>query len=389
MPIAKKALLASTFCLIFSLLIWGSYLLAFKKDKSGEKPLSFETILEDEDIKEKERDSSEKIILMTEEAVISPTLSADGKKIFYHAKNGGIFEIDLNGKNKKPLAETKLENLEDILWSPDKKTAIFKTKLDQDSTFWLKNLEPLEESSSLEEESQLKNNLDNVAWKGDSKKIFYKFFDPQTKERTLNISDPNGNNWEKISDVSHREMKISDIPQSGNISIWNQPNAFQETSLEIFSLISKEKTVIFKEKFGADYLWDPAGEKILVSHSDSKGGGKVQLATLNRNGGEYKNLGFPTLVSKCVWGKNGITAYCAMPSGIPESSILPNDYLEKKFNTIDTFWRINTQNGEKERIIEPAEIMEKLDAEKMFLNLEESFLFFVNRIDGKLYRLSI
>jgi hypothetical protein len=68
---------------------------------------------------------------------------------------------------------------------------------------------------------------------------------------------------------------------------------------------------------------------------------------------------------------------------------MPNDYQEKKFTTIDTFWKINVANGKKDRIAELSDIKSDYDAANLFLSSGEDTLFFVNRIDGKLYGISL
>ncbi|PJA87018.1 MAG: hypothetical protein CO141_01710 [Candidatus Moranbacteria bacterium CG_4_9_14_3_um_filter_42_9] len=78
-----------------------------------------------------------------------------------------------------------------------------------------------------------------------------------------------------------------------------------------------------------------------------------------------------------------------MPASIPENAIMPNDYYNASFSTDDTFWKVDTQTGEKERIVSLDKITEKLDADTLFLNGDESFLFFVNKKDDKLYRIEL
>jgi hypothetical protein len=74
---------------------------------------------------------------------------------------------------------------------------------------------------------------------------------------------------------------------------------------------------------------------------------------------------------------------------MPNTAVLPNEYNEKKFTSVDTFWKVNVATGEKTRIIETSQISGSFDATKLFLNSDESMLFFANRIDGKLYRLNM
>jgi hypothetical protein len=150
-----------------------------------------------------------------------------------------------------------------------------------------------------------------------------------------------------------------------------------------------EPQLLFNGKFGADYLWNPDGNYLLVSHTDKKDGAKMSLALLNSQGKDYKELNIPTFVSKCVWSKDNKTIFYALPGAIPETAVMPDDYLSGKVKTTDTFWKINIPTGEKTRLLELDQIKNQLDASNLFLNANESFLFFVNRLDNKLYKLAL
>ena len=115
----------------------------------------------------------------------------------------------------------------------------------------------------------------------------------------------------------------------------------------------------------------------------------MQLAIANDRGGEYKNLDIPSFVSKTAWSRDNKTVYYALPGNVPANAILPNDYNDKKFLSTDTFWKVNVATGEKSRIIPLDKIGGQYDASNLFLNSDESLLFFINRADGKLYKIGL
>jgi len=223
-------------------------------------------------------------------------------------------------------------------------------------------------------------------------KIIYKYYDGKTKKWTLNIADSDASNWKELTGLEYQNMRIIQIPHSSLISFWNAANSFEETNFSIVSMMGGEKKTIFSKKFGADYLWSPNGERVLVSSVENKGGSRLNLAVMNSHGGEYSNLGTPTMASKCVWSGDNTTAYCAFPGNIPESAVMPNDYQEGKIQTKDTFWKINTAaGGKKERVVEIEDlnaIQISFDAKNLFLSSDEEALFFVNSYDGRLYRIN-
>lgn len=383
MSILKKIFIISAILFVILLLLWGVYNLSFKKpavvspvNKTSDTPPV-----------NNQKSTGLKIYAISDEAVLSPVLTNDAGVIkYYSQKTGQVYQTDFSGGNKTTIAQQELSGLKDVLWSPDKLKVITKFEIPGGKVrFYYYDYT---ESKGV----PLKDNLDEVAWDNTSNKIFYKYYEPKTKARTFNVADPDGSNWKKLVDINYRNISIASIPKTGLVSFWNTADSYSETIFESISLIGAERKTIFRGKFGADFLWNNDGTKVLVSHTDAKGGAKMQLAVMNYNGGEYKNLETPTFVSKCAWSKDNQTIYCALPGGIPDNAVLPNEYNENKFTTTDTFWKINTLTGEKSRIAELADL-EKLDgsidAKELFLNSDESILFFVNKIDGKLYRMDL
>lgn len=381
MSIIKKVFIFSSLGLALILLFWGLYYFVFKP-APGKKSAS-ESVQEAQAVPLDSGRAKEKMLALTDEEVLAPALNEDSTGIkYYSKKDQGFYEITFSGEIRNLLLKKDLPGIEGIFWSPNRKQAIFKfVSVGTDPHFTLFNFET-------KKGTPLKNNLDSVYWHNDDK-IIYKYYDPAKKERTLNMADPDGTNWKKLADLEFRNLSVSPIPKSGEISFWQSPDAYNESVLRSTSLVSGETKVLFQGKFGADFLWNPEGSSLILSHSNERAGKKIQLGLINNNGGEYKNLEIPTFVSKCAWSRDGKTIYYAQPGSIPENSILPNDYLSGKFNTIDTFWKINLQNGEKIRLIDLEKIPERVDAKDLFLSLDESGLFFTNRSDGKLYRINL
>jgi len=151
-----------------------------------------------------------------------------------------------------------------------------------------------------------------------------------TKEGSLNISDPNGKNWTKLTPINTKYISMAPIPKTGLLSVWNAPYASTETILGTVSLLGGETKTLFSGNFGTDYLWSNDGKHVLLSSANKKNGSKTSLYILNDQGKDYKALNIPTFASKCVWSKDNKTIYYALPGLIPDNSVLPNDYISGK-----------------------------------------------------------
>lgn len=144
-----------------------------------------------------------------------------------------------------------------------------------------------------------------------------------------------------------------------------------------------------KDKYGADFLWSPDGKQAIASCSDRKGGHRTELYLMNSEGGQLQSLMLPTFASKCAWSANAVNIFCALPGNIADSAILPNDWQENKIQTADTFWKMDVTTGKKERLTDPEKISGSFDVLNPFLSQDEKILFFVNKTDGKLYKVQL
>lgn len=384
MSIIKKIFFFSLFILFISILFYGVYIISFKKDIEIPEEITEATNSAKKIVPENiVPDITEgKIYPVSENEVISPIISLDGENLLYFSKKlDKLVKTDLDENNEVNISNKSFSGIQNLLWSLDKTKILVKTK-DENGNY--ANYSYDIKNDSLQE---LSKNIYTFTWQTNADRIFYEYYDREKNIRTLNVSDPDGKNWMKLLDIPFSRITLQQIPKTGFLSFWNSGDAYTQTKLQLMPIAGGEIKTIFENGFGADYLWNNGGDYLIVSQSESKGGQKMQLAIMNYNGGEYRNLDIPTFSSKCTWSKNGKTLFYALPSEIPENSILPNDYKEKKFYTADTFWKINLETGEKKRIVEIKDIKERYDATDLFLNPNENILFFVNRIDKKLYKI--
>ncbi|MCD6149438.1 hypothetical protein J7J13_01475 [bacterium] len=378
----KKVFIISSILLLLALIFLGIYNFVFSDIPVKTSSSKIESSISNSSLmagNKEENIKDEKIKLLTDEAVISPAFSLDGKYIQYYSKeNGNVWKISLDGSEKINISQDILTGLTRVLWSPKENKVI--SRFPQNK-FYLYD-------HAVSEGRALKKGISDIAWTNLGDKIIYNYCESKIKACSLNLANPDGSRWKKIADLRPGRISIAPIPQSSLISYWNYPDASSQTFLKTISLVGGEPKTIFSGKYGADYLWSPDGKKVLVSSLTEKGNSKIMLGFIENDGEKYQALNVPTLVSKCVWADEK-NVYCAIPTSIPDDAMMPDDYYNKKITTKDTFFKINVLNGKSERIVDLEEITSAYDAENLMVSLYEGCLFFVNRIDGKLYRIDI
>lgn len=375
MSTSKKFFFGSVVFFLITFLFWGVYNLSFRDSKS----VSEES--EKTSMTNKSLASKEKISVITDEPVISPVILSDDVTIQYYSKDKGhMFQIDLEGNNKKTISAKDISGLEDIIWSSSREKVLSKSTGAGETIFSYFDLDK-------KKGAKLDKNIKNVNFQNENKIIYS--YQPSSEKASLNVADFDGKNWKKLTDLDFFGQNLEMVPNTGLVSFWNYADANYETKLYTIPLIGEERKLIFGGKFGGDFLWNFNGLSALMSSSNQKEGNQIKLGLFNFNELVYRDLNIPTFVQKCAWSKNNKTVFYALPGSIPENIVLPNDYLKSNFNTVDTFWKVDIESGEKERLIELKDLEEKFDAIDLFLNNDESILFFTNRYDGRLYRIKL
>ena len=384
----KKIFAISTLLLVLVVAGIFVYNFAFKKPASQKNETETAKTAEEGKLNEtspktKTAETNVSIQAVSDEPVFGATLSPDRNYLYaFLGSNGQLNQLDFSGKLEKVLSTEKFSDIKKIVWNKPKNKAIVKAEPSPGEAKFLYF------DISGKKVSVLKENIDSVSWSNLGDKVIYKHYDPKTKKRTLNVADPDGKNWRTVAELGYRSAEVATVPGSSDISFWPSPNAYTATSVTAVSFGGENQKELFKDRYGVDLLWAPNGARAALSASDQKGGHKIDLLLMNRQGGELQSLMFPTFTSKCAWSADSKTLYCAMPGNIPESAILPNDWQEGKVTTSDTFWKIDVSTGKKERLVDPEKIEGSYDALNPFLSPDEKSFFFISKSDGKLYKLN-
>jgi hypothetical protein len=386
----KKIFIISLALLAITIFLLGVYNFAFRKNtnNSAQAPAVQNTSTQNSTTKTTNTGDvpvpikKSKVVAVSKEPVLGVVVDKKNETIsFYSAVDGTVWQVNLDGTGLLQTVPVKLPGIRHVEWSPDATKVLTEFDKNGNSVFYSYDYKT-------KVGTQLKDGIDAVIWDGIGSKVIYKYFDPKTKQRSLNIANADGTDWKKLADIPFRKISLAMAPLSSVVSFWNFSDAAQETQLQTVSTNGGASSTLLKGHFGADYSWSPNGSQALVSSLSNSGSSTITLGTVSA-AGVYNDLDIPTFVSKCAWSADNKTVYYAMPGGIPDGSVLPNDYIEKKFMTEDTFWKLDITTGKKDRIIDPGELGGKYDSTSLILSPTEDALFFINRADGRLYRMQL
>jgi len=130
-------------------------------------------------------------------------------------------------------------------------------------------------------------------------------------------------------------------------------------------------------------LWSPKGGRVLLG-STNAAGKSLSLAIRDSLGKEIMTAAIQTLPEKCAWASEE-KIYCAVPRGIPQDAVLPDDYRRGELNTNDRLVAIDA----KTKIISGIFNDGGYDMADISVTKDEKYVFFTDRITGKVWGVEI
>lgn len=168
--------------------------------------------------------------------------------------------------------------------------------------------------------------------------------------------------------LSPQNLAISENPSVDYLGrIWN----LNLKDLSLSQMFSPENGLIMKLS---------TDKKIIFVFSPANGFRILNAANL----GLATPVPFSTLPSKC--SPDSSIVYCFVPENLPENTVMPDDYFQKKIHTNDVLYKIDIPNDEVSRVSFLGNAG-SIDAKNPVVNAGN--LFFINLYDNSLYSLAI
>ena len=305
-----------------------------------------------------------KVTQVIENQVLGFALTGNAM-IYYDKDLGAFFKMNQRGLTPESYSTSHFSNVEEIIWSPDKSEAIM---VFTSGDYYYFNI-----ASSKSE--KLMPNIDKLSWLPDGKKIVFEWREREN-ESSLIISEPNGDDWEKIKDLGYARIILTVSPELGGPVVYLQ-NYSYGAGRSIYPVYEDGSAgeVVNIEGYGEKAEWSRDGRRILFEAVDSEDF-EQYLWVIDVTGTNQYNLGVKGFVEKCVWNKTNEKLFCAVPSEALEFGALVSD------ESIDNFWEINTKTGEKSKLYDESESDTKFDAHNLWLNSNEDRLYFADEAGG-------
>ena len=179
---------------------------------------------------------------------------------------------------------------------------------------------------------------------------------------------------------------LSFWPNSTTLTLTTKPSGTLPGYMYSVDVNKKSFEKVLGGIVGLTTKMSPDGKRVLYSASVANG---VRLYSYDLNTRLTTDLGISTLPEKCVWSKDSITVYCA----VPESFLLgvyPDVWYQGRVSFEDTLWSMNLSTSVYYVLVDPTETINiPIDMTNLFLDGSEKYIFFTNKKDGILWSYSI
>ena len=188
-----------------------------------------------------------------------------------------------------------------------------------------------------------------------------------------------------IKDFQFKDLKLI-YKQPLSLLMVEKPASIYKSRVWELNLDPKKLTItqLIQGENGLMMNWSKSREIVFQFKSPN------DFHILDKNFGENTPLFFTTFPSKCDYSDITKTAYCFAPQDFPPEIVglkLPDDYLQKRFYTIDDLYAVDMEKEEINKILTSGSgDFEPIDGKNP--RYGDGKIYFVNQYDNYLYELA-
>lgn len=306
---------------------------------------------------------------------------------FVDQATGHIYEIKVSKSlDARKISNTTIPNVQEALFGFNGKNVILRYLRDDNTT--IETFAGVLPDEVIGGDSTEEGSLDGVfmpqgisfmSLSPNLKNIFYIM--PFGNGVAGSITELDGTKTKTVWTSPLREW-LSDWANKDNITVTTKASGYaQGYSYTIPATGGKAMKKVMGGIYGLTTLTSPDNKKVLFSRS---GDSSTAIFILNKDTGASTTLPIKTLSEKCVWTKDSLSLYCAVPQSIPEA-VYPDNWYQGLTSFSDEIWKVSAKDGFTDLLVSPGSILNKnIDGINLKLDPKESRLIFTDKTSGLL-----
>ncbi|MSU56123.1 MAG: hypothetical protein EXS51_02340 [Candidatus Taylorbacteria bacterium] len=300
---------------------------------------------------------------------------------------GNVYEVGLAEGTPERLTNTTIPKVYEALWRSSG-TGVILRYLQKDEETVETFSTTIREQGAVAGEGELAGSflprdITSLAVSPDGTKVFSL---REENERSVGIvSDMAGGGRQEVWRSPLREWTARWI-KGDTVALLSAPSAFAPGLLLYVNPSTGGVERVLAGLSGFLALPSPTGAFIAFNTSTDK---SFTFSLFEKTSRDIRALPFVTLTDKCVWNKTGSVLYCGVPKEIPPG-IYPDERYQGLLSFSDELWSVNALTGNVHLLVNPkTEKNIELDAEKLLVSEDESYLIFTDRNTDALWSLRL
>ncbi len=311
---------------------------------------------------------NEELSVITEK--IRPVTSGTIFNYWLESRTGNIYFVDndglvqkISGEEQSVISSIPISGVNSIQASPNGEFMLAKFNYPQSTTFSVFN-------TVSEVWQPLPVTTIGATWAPNSQDLAY------VDDRSLKIMDVRTKKSTEVIRLTQKDLRLHWISDSKILL-----STVTGVDEKIWLLDIGRKTLVpFLEGNNLIINWSEKNELGIRLHIVNN---LARIGLIDNSGATLTDFSFLTMPEKCTFQDKKI--YCAIPKNIPEGIKLPNDYYKRSVYFDDLIYLVDLSTGAFSEI--PTDLQIPIDAE--YLKVVNDKLLFKNRLDEKLYSLSL
>jgi len=318
-----------------------------------------------------------KIETITENPILGPTLSGDGKIQYYDQNDGKFYRLDDNGQAVL-LSDKVFYDVDSIVWAPDKNQAIIEYP---DGNKILYNF-------SNKSQVTLPAHWQDFSFSPDSGRIVSKSLGLDEENRWLVIANGDGSKAIALENIGTNDKNVyaSWSPNNEIVAMYTEGLDFNRQEVYFVGLNGENFKSTIIEGRGLESKWSTTGDKLLYSVYSTNTDLSPQLwivgAVGDTIGQNRQSISLNTWADKCTFASNN-EVYCAVPETLARGSGMFPELADK---TKDNLYKINLTTGTKELIAIPDGAY---NISEVIVPTDKDFLYFTDKTTGQIYKIDL
>lgn len=287
---------------------------------------------------------------------------------------GHIYQYNLKTKTPKRVSNTTIPTIHEAFFNTDSSKAIYRYESDNKINTYLVTI-------GKELGDFIPTNITNLSVSKNKDSFFYLI---KTKNGSTGYVQYFDNTKPKVVLESSFSEWMPQFISNQTIYLTTKASGSREGYLYSLNTSTGTITKLFGNIIGLTTLANNDGSLVLASSSKDSG---PELQILDVKKHSTTTISLAGLPEKCIWSNDEVHIYCAIPKNIP-SGEYPDSWYQGLVSFDDKFVKINTTNSEITSLYD-GQAKEPLDATGLFFDSKEENLFFINKIDSKLWSLNL